>query len=159
MRKLNPMKRPRTPPQSATRDPNEKASSSLRIWMDLGVSHAFICVTLPFCGTRLGSSITCNMKTEIIVKTFCSNSWFNPFKDYKMMWRLLTLYSMKEHGIKHWVSWSMVFLSIFQIASYALKKTWSVVKLSHKGNPSTLTLLHGGWHPALIMMLFSKHFA
>ena len=34
MMKLKPMKSPSTPPQSATREPKEKASSSLITWMD-----------------------------------------------------------------------------------------------------------------------------
>ena len=33
IRKLNPMKRPSTPPQSATRDSNGKASSSVSIFI------------------------------------------------------------------------------------------------------------------------------
>ena len=59
MMKLKPMKSPSTPPQSATREPKEKASSSLITWIE----------SLPNDGARLETgrgyldfSMICNRK-------------------------------------------------------------------------------------------------
>ena len=54
--KLNPMKRPSTPPQSATRLPKEKASSSFRTCTDLEANNIHSPVP-PLIGTIEGSSI------------------------------------------------------------------------------------------------------
>ena len=52
MRKLNPMNRPRTPPQSATRDPNVKASSSFRTRTDVLANTIDNNVMLPLITSR-----------------------------------------------------------------------------------------------------------
>ena len=57
MRKLNPMNRPRTPPQSATRDPKEKASTSLWTRIDLLVNAISNLVSLTV-GLINGRSVT-----------------------------------------------------------------------------------------------------
>ena len=55
--KLKPMKSPSTPPQSATRLPKEKASSSLRTCTDLEANNIYNPVP-PLIGTMAGSSIS-----------------------------------------------------------------------------------------------------
>ena len=55
--KLNPMNSPRTPPQSATIEPNENASSSFWICIEL-LENAIFNQVLFTIGATVGSSVT-----------------------------------------------------------------------------------------------------
>ena len=56
MRKLNPMNRPSTPPQSATREPNEKASSSFKTCTGEEYINHNIVPPCLFIGAFIGAS-------------------------------------------------------------------------------------------------------
>ena len=111
IRKLKPMKSPSTPPQSATRAPKGKASSSLcTVTVSLAnVGHKLVVLVV---GVTTGSPAT--------------------------------LYSIKVQGAKHLLSCISSFFIRLPNLSYSLLNLFRSIGLSHRGSPSTETLLHGG---------------
>ena len=139
IRKLNPMKSPRQPPQSATRDGKENAFSS------------FLTMTESLENTGHSSVLAL-----VITHGFCSNCIINHHRNVQMFY-LPPLYSINVQGIKHFVSWRISFLTMLPILSYSLAYLFKSVELSHKGSSSTVNLRHGGWHPTFLIIFSSTH--
>ena len=103
MRKLNPMNRPSTPPQSATRKPNEKASSSFKTCTgEEYINHNMVPPCLFIGAFIVVSSIFEKVRNAIAYKI---QKLFIP----------LTLYSINEQGIKHPVSVMIPSLSVISM--------------------------------------------
>ena len=71
----------------------------------------------------------------------------------------LTLYSIKEHGIKHLVSWRSSFLYIHETELNTSLYWCNIEEFLQKGISSITNLCQKGLHPALPTMLFSTQYA
>ena len=138
IRKLNPMKRPSTPPQSATRDWKENASSSLRTCTDRLTYRR--CKAWFLFGLIIGSSFI----------------YKNIYHIY-ILYILLTLYSMNVHGIIHFVVLRISSLSMQEVLSYIQVYSSSCDQFWQLGKPSIGNRLRGGWQPILIAILVLTH--
>ena len=139
IKKLNPMKSPRQPPQSATRDAKENAFAS---FLTMTESLANTGHSVIFAVGDIGACAICNFNHHRKVQIYCY---------------LHTWYSINVQGIKHFVSWRISFLTILETLSYSLAYLCKSVKLSHSGSSSTVNLRHGGWHPTFLMIFSSTH--
>ena len=110
IRKLNPMKSPRQPPQSATRDAKENASSSLLTRTE-SLANTGNSSVLAL-GISVGVWAICIFNHHGIVKIdSCS---------YKLIIEYLhTLYSINVQGIKQFVSSRISLLTMLAILSYS----------------------------------------
>ena len=68
---------------------------------------------------------------------------------------MLTLYSINVQGKRQFVYSMTSSLNMCQTLSYSFLYFINWVQLSQMSMFSMVDILHGGWHPALFMMLFS----
>ena len=140
IRKLNPRKSPRIPPQSATRDMNGNTSTSflIKIFSLVNIGNSFN----PW--DPHIPSLTSD------VSAICKNTSLSDGNG-----KYLTLYSIKVQGIRQFVLFIRTPFPYSTALKYCIVYLANIVALSHRGRPSTLTLLQGGWHPIFLMTLFS----
>ena len=80
------------------------------------------------------------------------------FKSF--MKKQLTLYSIKEQGIKHLVLSVISSLSFWPRSVLPRVLYWyNEVQLSHSGSPAILNFLQGGWHPTCLPTYSSTQLA
>ena len=110
MRKLNPMKRPRMPPQSATSEMKGKASSSLWTSTMLLENIGWYIVVVFSIGVKSGSSLTyIHQKVRVWV---CKREFLSiKLKDYKTM-------STATYFIFHEWTWHQTFCFLHYIFPY-----------------------------------------